>query len=97
MALPDQGGVVFLGTVTGTGVSSQNSSGIWAVNPSHTLNLVMRTGDNFGGKTIASFSFLPGETLVGSQTRSFIQDSGDLAYLVTNTDGSAAILKVVFP
>ena len=97
MALPDQGGVVFLGTVKGTGVSSQNSTGIWAVDSSNNLNLVMRAGDIFGGKTIASFSFLPEETVVGSQTRSFIQDSGDLAYLVINSDKSTSLLKVVFP
>jgi hypothetical protein len=97
IGLPDQGGVVFLATVAGTGVTSANNTGIWAVDTKGNLNLILRIGDIYGGNVVSSLAFLPQETTVGSQTRSFEQNAGDLTAKVTFTNGSVSLVKVVFP
>jgi cyclophilin family peptidyl-prolyl cis-trans isomerase len=103
MALPDAGGVngtggvVFLATLKGTGVSSSNNTGIWIVDGSGTLQLVVRTGDTLlPGKTVTSLAFLPYSAVLDAQTRSFAKN-GDLAFLATFSDKSTAIFNVQFP
>ena len=108
LALPDQGGatnkggVIFLGTLNANaaaGVTTTNNTGIWAVDSTGALQLIARTGDvvNVGtNKTITSLAFLPAETTVNGQTRSFDQTNGDIVYLATFSDKSTAILNVVF-
>jgi hypothetical protein len=103
MALPDaggstgNGGVVFLGTVAGTGVTSATSTGIWAIDNHGDLQLVVRTGEMLlPGKTLSSLAFLPYNATLDGQTRSFALN-GDLAYLATFSDKSTAIFNVVFP
>jgi hypothetical protein len=59
--------------------------------------LIVRTGDTLGGKTITALSFLPALDYVNGQSRSFSQETGDLACRVTFGDKSTAILNVVFP
>jgi kumamolisin len=92
-----QGGVIFLATLAGTGVTAANNTAMYAVDGTGTLQLVVRTGDLFNGKTIATLSFLPGETLVNGQSRSFSSASGDLVYNATFTDKTQAIFNVGFP
>jgi hypothetical protein len=107
LALPDLGGVVFLATLNTNataGVTTANNLGIWAVDNSGALQLIVRTGDilNVGEdgtpiyKTVTGISFLPALATVGGQSRSFAQGNGDLVYLATFSDGSTAILNVVF-
>jgi cyclophilin family peptidyl-prolyl cis-trans isomerase len=109
MALADaggatnKGGLVFEGTITGTGVTSATNTGIWAVDGAGMLQLIVRTGDslNLGTsgtpvfKTIKEIAFLPYSGVLDGQTRSVAKNE-DLAYTVTFTDNSTAIFEVVF-
>jgi len=107
LALPDeggatnQGGVILLATLAANptaGVTTANNTGIWAVDNTGTLQLIVRTGDTLlPGKTIATLSFLPSLPQLANQSRSFAPPNGDLAYLVTFSDKSTAIYNVVFP
>ena len=93
------GGVIFLATLNAsatTGVTTSNNLGIWVVDGTGALQLIARTGDSIGGKTITGLAFLPAETTVNGQTRSFSQTNGDMVYLATFSDKSTAILNVVF-
>ncbi len=49
------------------------------------------------GETVTGLAFLPAETVVNGQSRSFAQGDGDLVYLATFSDKSQAIFNVVFP
>jgi hypothetical protein len=96
------GGTIFLATLTGTGVTSANNMGIFAVDDTGTLRLIVRTGDVLEGETITALSFLPAEPSTGNapvngQARSFSPGSGDLIYNATFSDKSEAIFNVVFP
>jgi hypothetical protein len=91
--------VLIYARLAGTGVTSANDYGIWAVDSGGTLQLIAREGDLHAvtGKTIKALAFLPSISGVGGQTRSFSQATGDLVYSATFTDGSSGIFKVVFP
>jgi hypothetical protein len=91
-----QGGAIFLATLGGSGVTLANNTGIFAVDNTGTLQLIVRTGDILLGKTITSLSFLPNETVVNGQTRSFSPSTGDLVYNATFSDRSQAVFNVVF-
>ena len=96
----NQGGVIFRGTLnvdTAAGVSTTNNTGIWAVDTSGTLQLIVRTGDVLNGKIITALSFLSSPAYVNGTTRSLVESTGDLVYLATFSDGSTAIFNVVFP
>ena len=107
LGLPDvggstnKGGVIFLATLnasTGAGVNTKNNLGIWAVDSTGTMQLIVRTGDtvdvgNGVIKTITGLTFLTPET---GQTRNFSQANGDIAYLATFSDRTSAIFNVVF-
>lgn len=90
---------------TATGVSAKNNLGIWAVDNTGALRLIVRTGDilNVGtamapnDKTVTGLAFLPSLSYVGGQTRSVAQGTGDLVYLATFSDKSTAIINVSFP
>jgi kumamolisin len=100
LALPDQGGVVLLGTLNtnaAAGVTATNKIGIWAVDTSGNLQLIVREGDVLGGKTITSLSFLPVVSYVTGQSRNINQGTGDLVYEATFSDKSSGIVEVVFP
>ncbi len=104
-----QGGVTFLATLTGTGVSSANNTAIFSVDTSGNLQLIVRTGDILDTstgvtpvyKTVSALSFLPTEAstnaIVADQTRSLSPVTGDLIYTATFTDKSQGIFNVVFP
>ena len=99
------GGVIFLATLGGTGVTTANNTAIFAVDNNGVLQLIVRTGEviNLGttlapiNKTITALAFLPPETLVNGQARSFSPSTGDLVYNATFSDKSTAIYNVVFP
>ena len=106
LALGDQGGatnkggVIFLGTLNTNAtanVTSANNTGVWAVDTSGDLQLIVRTGDILDGKVITALSFLPGPLYVNGNSRSFTQGTGDLVYLATFSDKSTAIFNVQFP
>jgi hypothetical protein len=96
-----QGGTVFLATLIGTGVTTTNNTGIFAVDDTGTLRLIVRTGDVLNGKTITALAFLPAETSTGNapvngQGRGLSPSTGDLIYNATFSDKSTAIFNVVF-
>jgi cyclophilin family peptidyl-prolyl cis-trans isomerase len=110
LALPDAGGTdgnggpVFGATLTGIGVTAANNTGIWAMDDTGTLQLIVRTGDSINinptgtasFKTISSLTFLPYTALLDGQTRSMTTD-GDLTYTATFTDKTTAVFSVAFP
>ncbi len=91
------GGAIFSATLAGTGVTAANNTGIFAVDNQGALQLIVRTGDVINGKTLTALAFLPAETFVNGQARSFSAPTGDLVYNATFNDGSKAIFNVVFP
>jgi kumamolisin len=100
VALPDQGGVILLATLNlnaAAGVTAANQTGIWAVDTSGNLQLIVRTGDFLNGKTITALSFMPVVSYAGGQTRNFNQGTGDLVYEATFSDKSNGIFEVIFP
>jgi hypothetical protein len=97
LVLPDQGGVVFLAqlsTSTPAAVTDKNNVGIWAVDSNHELQLLVRTGDVIGGKTITKLAFLPALNYVSGQNRSFDQTDGEIAYLATFSDNTTEIFEI---
>ena len=110
VALPDvggannHGGVIFLAalTVNSTAkVTTSNNLGIWAVDPSGNVQLIVRTGDmlNVNGtlKTVTALTFLSGSAYDSAQTRSFSQPDGEIIYLASFSDGTSGICSVIFP
>jgi sugar lactone lactonase YvrE len=97
----NQGGVIFMATLSGTGVTAANNTGIFAEDDTGAVQLIVRTGDVLIGKTITALSFLPtesgGNALAAGQTRSFSAATGDLVYNATFSDKSQAIFNVVYP
>jgi hypothetical protein len=110
LALPDQGGVVFLGNLGNAPVGSPlrgssnpittaNDQGIWAVDTSGTLQLVVQLGTfhPVTGKLITALTVLPVPPYDGAQTRSFDQATGDIVYRANFKDGTSGIFLVTFP
>ena len=100
IALPDAGGVVMLATLNtnpAADITAANRKGIWAVDATGTLRLIVKEGGTVNGKLITGLSFLPIINEVAGQTRNFNQTTGDIAYLATFGDHSTAIVEVVFP
>ena len=97
LALDNAGGAIFSATLTGPGVTTANNTGIFAVDATGTLQLIVRPGDVLNGKTITALAFLPSMSLVNGQTRSFSPSTGDLIYTATFADHSQSIFNVVFP
>jgi hypothetical protein len=81
--------------------STLTQRGIWIQNTQGGLNLIVREGGslvvNGKSRVIASLATTSTDGPTGSQSRSFNQTTGALAYLATFTDGTQAIVKVTFP
>ncbi len=100
--LPDQGGVVILGTLVNgaAGVLTSNNTGIWAVNTSGVLTQIIRTGDaltvNGSVKTVSALAIFNAPPASTGQTRHF-NNPGDLIYKATFTDSTSGFVESVFP
>jgi hypothetical protein len=100
--LPDQGGVVFLATLsTGSGgVVAATSHGIWAVGTDGVLRQIVRTGEalsiNGSPKTISTLTIFNGPAASTGQTRHFNSSRG-LLYKAGFTDASTSIVESVIP
>ncbi len=96
--LNGEGQVAFFGRLTGTEVDSDNDRGIWAEDPSGILKLIARTGDMLDVddgpgtdfRTISGLSFA-GETGNEDGRPSGFNNSGQLAFLATFTDGTSGV------
>jgi YD repeat-containing protein len=98
LGLTDSDGAVIFAALNsnpGAGITTANNIGIWKGNSTADLSLVLRTGVSVGGKTIAKLTFLPSESYVNGQTRSFAPATGDIACGATFTDKTAGIVEVV--
>jgi hypothetical protein len=97
--LPDAGGLVFLAKVAGTGVTSANNAGLWAVDGGGVLQLVAQKGDtvsvNGTDKKITAFTLFSKVPFSAGQTRSFATDGG-LLFRATFSDLSTALLSKDF-
>ena len=110
LALPDQGGVIFVGGLGNAPagspvrsnsypISTANDQGIWAVDTTGALRLIVQQGafHPVTGKFITAISILPAPPYVAGQTRSFGQGTGDIVYRATFKDGTSGIFLVTFP
>ena len=77
------------------GVKATNATGVWAMDFTHDMRLLFRTGDTIGGKTVKSFALL--KATVGNMgvTRSF--NNSQVVWLATFTDKSTAIITTEVP
>jgi hypothetical protein len=113
VVLPDQGGVVFLATISGaastsnkdTGVMTVPNEGIWAVDTTGLLKRIVTKGDtvtlNGVVYTITALNIFSSTAGTTAQTRSF-NSPGDLIYQVTLQNSKIKQTKqglrtVVFP
>ncbi len=98
--LPDAGGLVTLATVAGSGITTVNNQGIWAVDGDGTLQRIVQKGDkldiNGTQKTVTAlklFLTLPYGAVMG---RNYATDGG-IAFIANFSDLTHAILRVSFP
>ena len=94
IALPDVNGVILLATVNvnaALGVTAASNTGIWAVDGSNNLHLIVRTGQVINGKTVTALSFMSALAPVSGQSRSFSSGSGEVTFLATFNDHTTAI------
>jgi hypothetical protein len=105
LALPDgaASGPIFTATLTAdtaAGISAANNFGVWAVNSSGVLKLVLRTGQkvvvNAVPLTIKSFTALtPAAGSIGAAHG--YDNAGHVAVLATFTDKTVALLELTVP
>ena len=95
--VPKGGGVTVVTQEIRQSVLTQH--GIWVQNANGGLDLVVREGAaltvNGKSRVIASLVTASADGPTGSQSRSFNQSTGVLAYQAVFTDGTQAILKVI--
>ena len=100
LALPGGAGAgpIFLGKVAGTGVTARNNTGLWAVDSTGRVLLLLRTGGSIGASTkkitaMTLLNALPGTT---GAARSY-NDAGSIALLATFDDRSQSLVRVDVP
>jgi hypothetical protein len=101
MALPDDPlrGPIFIATLAvsaADAVTAKNNFGLWAVDSTGTLDLLLRTGETAGGKIIGNFTALiPAPGSPGAANG--YDSNGDIAAVVTFTDGSTETVLIQVP
>jgi hypothetical protein len=78
------------------GVTRANATGVWAADFTGSLRLLFRTGDVFIGRNVKRFTILGSSSGSKGVTRSF-NDSGQVVWRATFTDGSSAIVQTEIP
>ena len=108
LALPDNGGLVFVaglspganGSAAPAGVNATNNLGVWGIDGTGSLRLLLRTGDSLpfdsGRKPLALFTML--SPVLGSpgQGRSY-NSSHDLVFRAVFTDHTQSVMKIHLP
>ena len=98
--LPDSGGVVTRATVAGSGITTANNQGIWAVDKDGTLQRVVQKGDKLDiagtQKTVTALKLFLALPYAAGMGRNYATDGG-LAFIANFSDGTHAILGVSFP
>ena len=87
--------VAFLATITGAGVTSKTNTGLWGVDLSGTLHLVISAGTSLttdtGQRTVTTINAFTIPTKESGQSRSVDTVAGHLTFGVSFTDKSSAI------
>jgi hypothetical protein len=106
VALPegDLAGPVVLATLSGSGVSKTNNTGLWAVDSQGVFRLLLRTNDSVNTgtvaapvmKTVKSITLLKSVAGVFGASRSF-NDTGSVAAEVTYGDNTQSLLRLDIP
>lgn len=97
MALPaGPNGPIFSAILAGSGISTANDAGIWAMDSEGDLNLVLREGAPLNGRFIRTFNVLKSSVGHLGVTRSF-NNQGEIAVHVTYTNGQTGIVKITVP
>jgi hypothetical protein len=98
VVLPDVGGPIFLATLRG--VPGKANTGVWALAPNGTLELIVKTGDplDFNGtpklvKSIGIFQLAPAAL---GQSRSFEASTADVVFQANFADGTWGIYRVTW-
>ena len=98
--LPDAGGVATLATVAGSGITTANNQGIWAVDADGTLQRIVRKGDKLDiastQKTVTALKLFLALPYASGMGRNYATDGG-LAFIANFSDGTHAILRASFP
>ena len=94
--LPDTGGVVFLATIAGKGITTANNLGLWADDGAGGIELLLRKGDpvKIGGqtRTVTTVTVFKAALGVAGQSRHF-DAAGNVACLVKCSDGTLAVFS----
>jgi hypothetical protein len=98
LALPDNMAPVFLANLQlgMAGVNGTNNMGVWAVDSTGTLDLVVRTGAVIDGKTVTGIEALALTYASPDQSRSF-NNNHELVYRASYSDGSQSINTATIP
>lgn len=99
IAMPDgPASVLFEATMMpGSGdVTDSNDTGLWAMDSTGALRLLVRKGDTVDGRTLVDFKVLRDVSGSPGQTRSF-NAAGEVVYQATFSNDSQAIVRVSVP
>ncbi len=100
-ALNDAGNIVFLCSLTGTGVTADNDLGLWTTDGLGNFSLLLRKGDPFSlapgaGTTITNITF-PGGSGDENGLPGGFNDAGQIVFRLTFSDGAQGIYVVPEP
>jgi hypothetical protein len=89
-------GPIFLAKLSGRAVTPKNNVGLWALDSTGILRLLLRTNDSIGGRTLASMTLLGAVPSAVGTTRSF-NATGSIALLATFSDKTQALVRIEVP
>jgi hypothetical protein len=97
---PAEGGLVFLATIAGNGITTSNNQGIWQRDEAGSIDLLVRKGDTLevdgANRKVSSIVAFKTSAFCGSQGRNVSHD-GAVTLLLKFGDGYQAIFSVTQP
>jgi hypothetical protein len=100
-ALNNNSLVLFAATLTGTGVTTSNDTGVWALTDDGQVHLILREGSALtvgpgDSRTLSAFDFFTGSNNGDGGPSSF-SDTDLFVFRAAFTDGSAGIFVIAIP
>jgi hypothetical protein len=89
-------GPVFTASIIGGGVIASEDGGLWAIDSTGALQLILRESDRLNGQTVRSFQVLRATAGAGGVGRSY-NNLGQLALLIFYKNGAMAIARIDVP
>jgi|GEM_PF-1588099 len=86
----------FVATLSGKAVSAKTNTGLWGIDSTGKVRLLLRTGQVLGAQTVKSFTLLKATPQAFAAERS-INANSSVAILVSFTDRSTGILELAVP